>query len=1291
MMKMKKLYIIITAIILSGSVWDARSQEGALIYEVTPKIMFNYLTQYFNSDSTYCSHSSNVGNYYQYDKNSKNKITLKHNNGNSLNNFPVAGVTYNIGRNNSADEIYHNEDSMLYRATGGYGPTFKMDNTEGVKRFLFEYAIPKVRSDDPGEPYYGTILTINCGSDTIYDTIYAHVTKKAIHKIAVYELAQTGTQTVQFKIQKFGYPYNGGNIYFYGLRVYDASKGGYLLNTPSDHEDGGTVTKTPNKIGYDIGETVHLKANTHSGYVFNGWSDGIMTEERDVVITANDLTLTALFTPVGYDFVPSTDPSDGSWGTLTVDPVKEKYNVGDVLTLTATPKSASYSFEKWSDNDPSGAVRTFKMPAENVFLTAIFSSNAEYSLTTNVSPEGAGTVSITPRKPNADPNIFYDRDVVDLIATANPGYEFVKWSDGYDDPEYTVRFAGENINLTAEFRTETGNPPTPTPLHKDVIKVDFNISGRHESEVLEPRYIPWVLENTTLSKSFDDVTITMSREGDVGTGLETSWHKATVQAPYYARLVGDGIRVANGDAGGQIGMNISGLRKGEHTISFYLNTWSNPEGNTFSPVDIYVNGELKQQIQPTNRAQSNFDAAIANFSFTAKDYEDVFILLAASTSSNANIKNVCLAGFELNVPNPKKQANKPSPEDLDEHAFWDEENTKSVTIKWEPAVVGTIVKHHVYVGLDSTSVADATMENTDIYKGGQTATNYLINDIYPGNTYYWRIDEEESDGTITEGNVWYFCPRLLAFRGAEGYGRYARGGRGGKVVYVTNLNNDGPGSFREAITNDIGPRYILFAVSGQIKLDVGSRISLNGKYVTVAGQTAPGKGICISRAPFGISGGSDNVVRFMRVRLGQFNNTSDGMGMSGANYSIMDHNTISWTIDEAFSSRNGKNMTLQRTLIAEPLNVAGHKNYPYGNAHGYAATIGGDTASFHHNLLAHSAGRNWSLGGGLDGDGYYYGHLDIFNNVVYNYVGRTTDGGAHEVNFVNNYYKEGRHSSTSAILTAQHEGVGLGTQRYFARGNVWEKYNSGNYGVFECDENSPDSCGCRSQWSAGEAERYQTYLPEPFFPSYATVHTAKNAFKQVISDVGCNMPTSDEHDIRVITDSRDGTWKYKGSYGGMQGIPDHHMDVGGYEEYPEEVRPSDFDSDLDGLPDWWEIEVTGTNPNSAPGDFSDTNADDDMDGYTNLEEYLDWMATPNVTTQKNRQIAIELSQFTKGYTKNPVYVQEGNIENGTLHFEGNWVRFQPKDDFIGIVNFDFKVTDDDGDSMIRRIGVRVKE
>ncbi len=264
---------------------------------------------------------------------------------------------------------------------------------------------------------------------------------------------------------------------------------------------------------------------------------------------------------------------------------------------------------------------------------------------------------------------------------------------------------------------------------------------------------------------------------------------------------------------------------------------------------------------------------------------------------------------------------------------------------------------------DSTSVANATT-GSSLYKGRLTGTTLAQNSQYSMQTYFWRVDQIDGSGTITKGDIWYYQPRQLAFREAEGYGRYARGGRGGKVVYVTNLNDSGAGSLREAVTNDIGPRTIVFAVSGIITLQ--SRLTVSSHNVTVAGQNRAGQRHLHSEVR-PLVWVAMMVVRHVRVRVGG-GTTYDGMGLNGNN-SIIDNCSISWTIDEAFSSRGAKNITLQRTMISEVLNVAGHQNYPAGTAHGYAATIGGATGSFHHNLLAHCEGRNWSMGGGLDGNG----------------------------------------------------------------------------------------------------------------------------------------------------------------------------------------------------------------------------------------------------------------------------------------------------------------------------------
>ncbi|MCA9150507.1 MAG: hypothetical protein KDA92_14450 [Planctomycetales bacterium] len=427
--------------------------------------------------------------------------------------------------------------------------------------------------------------------------------------------------------------------------------------------------------------------------------------------------------------------------------------------------------------------------------------------------------------------------------------------------------------------------------------------------------------------------------------------------------------------------------------------------------------------------------------------------------------------------------------------------------------------------------------------------------------------------------------RQLAFPSAEGYGRFAQGGRGGRVYHVTNLNDAGPGSLRAAVEAE-DARTVVFDVSGVITLE--SKLVVRNPYLTVAGQTAPGKGICLKKYNFGMYGTHDVIIRYVRVRPGNISGeTLDGMGMAYSDDSIVDHCSVSWTIDEAFSSRGGKNITLQRSLISEALNVAGHRKYPAGKEHGYAASIGGHVGSFHHNLLAHCAGRNWSLAGGLDKQKRHTGRLDLRNNVVFNWKNRATDGGAERVQFVNNYYKPGPATQKLLVIRPELEWVHLyGPQLYYIAGNVLEGH-----------VDAAEKLGGLTPWPDTPLEDY--VKEEPFFDAYVETQSAAEAYANVLADVGCNFPTLDDHDLRVIAEVRSGQCKYQGSKTGLPGLPDTQDDVGGWEEYPVVERPADWDTDGDGIPNAWEI-AHGLNPAAS----DDGNGDADGDGYTNLEEYL---------------------------------------------------------------------------------------
>jgi len=466
--------------------------------------------------------------------------------------------------------------------------------------------------------------------------------------------------------------------------------------------------------------------------------------------------------------------------------------------------------------------------------------------------------------------------------------------------------------------------------------------------------------------------------------------------------------------------------------------------------------------------------------------------------------------------------------------------------------------------------------------------------------YAWRVDEIDAQGRVTPGDIWRFRVRHLAFPGAEGYGRFALGGRGGQVHHVTNLEDNGPGSLREAVEAE-GPRTVVFDVGGLISLK--SKLVFRNPFLTVAGHTAPGKGICIRNYTFGGLGASETVIRHVRLRLGDLaGKTMDGMGLASCDHCIIDHCSMSWTQDEVFSSRGARNITLQRCLISEALNVAGHRKYKKGTQHGYAASIGGNIGSFHHNLLSHCAGRNWSLAGGLDRAGVHTGSLDIRNNVVYNWGHRTTDGGARYVQFVSNYYKPGPASRKKTYLNPQFEHPAFGPQQYYVQGNVMEGISGpeGPKGPF---------VGMKPE---GRQDAPIT-VHEPFFPSYAKTHSAKEAYDDVLDDVGCNVPVLDDHDKRVIQETRTGTVTYKGSRSGLLGLPDTQADVGGWEDYPEVKRPTDWDTDGDGMPNHWEKEH-----DHDPHDPSDGPIDSDGDGYTNLEAYLNWLAETHTRSSNDK-------------------------------------------------------------------------
>jgi hypothetical protein len=676
-----------------------------------------------------------------------------------------------------------------------------------------------------------------------------------------------------------------------------------------------------------------------------------------------------------------------------------------------------------------------------------------------------------------------------------------------------------------------------------------------------------------------------------------------------ATMATDGVMSAGG-----IEMEIKGLAAGPHTIVTYHNSiWD----ELASSLNVSCHGtkpgnesiERVTGLRPSQKVAHNDDVASAFLSFHAVADKPVVIRIVKG--ARAERQPALLNGFAIDRSDPRRMARKPAPANDDEHVDGD---SGFVELRWTPAT--DAVRHDVYVAADrDAAVAAARVERAgrdDAELLQSVAASHATLDIADNDSllhYCWRVDEVDRSGQVTRGDVWRFRVRGLAFPGAEGYGRHARGGRGGRVIAVTNLNDSGPGSLRAAVEAE-GPRTVVFHVSGLITLKSKLIVTRENSHLTVAGQTAPGKGICIRNWTFGTIGARDVIIRHVRLRLGNLaGKTMDGMGLASADHAIIDHCSMSWTIDEAFSSRQARNITLQRCLISEALNEASHEKYGPGKRHGFAASIGGDVGSFHHNLLAHCAGRNWSLAGGINQSNRHAGRLDIRNNLVYNWHNRTTDGGAMQVNFVNNYYKPGPASTITTYLNPQFENPAFGPQQYYVAGNH-------TAGVSGPEGPTGPLAGMRVR---GRQEAPVT-VAEPFFEHHVTTHTAREAYDNVLADVGCNVPALDEHDQRVIQEVRTGTAKFKGSKTGLPGLPDTQVDVGGWEDYPEVHRPRDWDTDGDGLPNDWE---TRMRKNLDPGNAEDGATDPDGDGYTNLEDYLNWLAAgspaANATRKPERQ------------------------------------------------------------------------
>jgi pectate lyase len=390
-----------------------------------------------------------------------------------------------------------------------------------------------------------------------------------------------------------------------------------------------------------------------------------------------------------------------------------------------------------------------------------------------------------------------------------------------------------------------------------------------------------------------------------------------------------------------------------------------------------------------------------------------------------------------------------------------------------------------------------------------------------------------------------------AFPTAEGYGQYAQGGRGGKTLWVTNLNDAGPGSLREAVETP-GPRTVTFRVGGIIELK--SQLSITEPYLTIAGQTAPGDGVCLKGRRVHVNA-HDVIIRYLRVRLGDEQRTSDDAIATYRNGHdvILDHCSASWSVDETLSATHARNVTVQWCFITESLNRSSHTK----GRHGYGSLINGQEVSYHHNLYAHHSSRVPRPAECI---------LDFRNNVIYDFGRGYNHNEKTRMNYVGNYIKP------------------RGDQRFsFQVGGP-------NSRIFFADNfHAADPAATRDNgllFRLQNTTLAEIAAPQAFAIEPTTTDSPEAAYVRVLQSAGATLPRRDAVDARIVDQVTNGTGK----------IIDSQNEVGGYPEYKSGPAPSDADDD--GMPDEWETK------HGFARRAADNNQDADGDGYTNLEEFL---------------------------------------------------------------------------------------
>ncbi len=526
-----------------------------------------------------------------------------------------------------------------------------------------------------------------------------------------------------------------------------------------------------------------------------------------------------------------------------------------------------------------------------------------------------------------------------------------------------------------------------------------------------------------------------------------------------------------------------------------------------------------------------------------------------------------------------------------------------------------------------------------------------------------------------------------AFPGAEGHGRYVTGGRGGKIVHVTNLNDSGTGSLRAAV-NGSDKKIVVFDVGGVIALKSDLKIGAN---TTIAGQTARAPGITVRY--YTIRPDASNIiVRFIRFRRGQEKDVNDGADAIWTRHQtgqIYDHCSFSWSIDEIASFYDNNNFTMQWCTLAESLNNAGHGK----GAHGYGGIWGGKLASFHHNLIAHVNNRSPRFNGArYDWTGYTSNKLysqykwanavqsenvDFRNCVIYNCGNGCYGGpGGGRINIVNNYYKTGPAASTDRVTN-----ISIGnstsssdnskywnmTSLYYIKGNQvnsnanrdWTgiNYDSGVFTIngekYTLDTNHYYGDDVTYTKNSAGQDCVRIRLENPTEAGEVTTHSALKAYEKVLSFAGASL-NRDDVDTRYAKETREGTATYSGSVTKKKGRIDLVSDVQGYTEanFGTGSRPAGYDTDNDGIPDEWE-KANGLNPNNASDALLFTL--DKKNWYSNIEVYMNSLVQ-DIILQGNADADESVDEYYPAYV-NPATgekvdeINGGNPEGGTITTE----------------------------------------